>query len=192
MGFEVVTAYMSDHPALFAVYVAATALVLLCVCCCYWRCIRVPDSGNITKTCGTVLASPYLTQSALELAEAVRSGKVTVTELVQVFIAQIKRVNPSINAVVANRFKEALLEAKYADERYATVKRANKLDTLPPLFGVPCTIKECFAVDGMPNSAGTWSRRKLRASSDALVVQRLNSAGAIVLGVTNLSELCMW
>ena len=59
---------------------------------------------------------------------------------------------------------------------------------LPPLLGVPCTIKESFAVAGMPNAAGLVGRRELRAETDAPAVARLRAAGAIPLGVTNTSE----
>ena len=69
---------------------------------------------------------------------------------------------------------------------------AARPDDLPLLHGVPCTIKESFSVTGMPWSAGLVSRRDVRAGSDAVTVQRLRAAGAIVLGVTNTSELCMW
>src|SRR3954452_20892027 len=61
-----------------------------------------------------------------------------------------------------------------------------------PLHGVPCTIKESFAVAGMPNSAGVVARRDHRAQRDATSVQRIRAAGAIVLGVTNTSELTLW
>ena len=63
---------------------------------------------------------------------------------------------------------------------------------LPPLFGVPCSIKECFALAGMPQSAGAVSRRDFRASADAPAVARPARGGAIPIGVTNTSELCMW
>jgi fatty acid amide hydrolase 2 len=63
---------------------------------------------------------------------------------------------------------------------------------LPPLLGVPCTVKESIAVHGMPNTAGVVARRGTLAASSAPVVRRLVAAGAIVVGVTNTSELCMW
>jgi fatty acid amide hydrolase 2 len=60
------------------------------------------------------------------------------------------------------------------------------------LHGVPCSIKECFALTGMPQAAGLVARRDYRATTDATAVARLRKAGAIPLGVTNTSELCMW
>src|SRR4029079_2721512 len=63
---------------------------------------------------------------------------------------------------------------------------------LPPFLGVPCTIKESFAVEGMPNAAGLVHRAEIRAETDAPAVARLRAAGAIPIGVTNTSEATMW
>ncbi len=130
-----------------------------------------------------------LATSALGLSRLVRTKKVSPTELVEAFTRRIEAENPEINAVVADRFELARAEAKVATERLAKVDSA---DELPPLFGVPCTIKEGIAVEGMPNSAGVFARKNIRADQDAVVVRRLRDAGAIVLGVTNMAEGGMW
>jgi len=126
--------------------------------------------------------------SGIELARRIREGDVSSTEVVERHIEQIARVNGRINAVVRDRFEQARVEAKEADERI----RARDPAELPPLLGVPCTIKESIAVVGMPNSSGMVSRAGLIASEDATVVARLRSAGAIPLGVTNVPELTVW
>lgn len=125
--------------------------------------------------------------SALDLATMIRSGRVSSREVVDSHIAKVREVNPQLNAMVCDRFDDARAEADAADARLA-----QGTDGLGLLHGVPCTIKESFSVTGMPWSAGLVSRRDLRAGSDAVTVQRLRAAGAIVLGVTNTSELCMW
>lgn len=129
-----------------------------------------------------------LTLSGVEIARRIRAGELTSREAVDVHIARVERVNPVINAVVAERFDVARREADAADRRRAE----EGPDDLPPLHGVPCSIKECFALDGMPNTGGLVSRRDAVADFDATAVARLRAAGAIPLGVTNLSELCMW
>jgi len=126
--------------------------------------------------------------SATRIAQLIREKKVSSREVVELHIAQIERLNPALNAVVATRFDEARREADRADERV----RSSAPGALPPLIGVPCTIKESFGVDGMPNAAGLVSRKGIVSSSDATAVRRLRSAGAIPLGMTNTSELCMW
>lgn len=128
-----------------------------------------------------------LTTSATELARRVRAGEVTSRALVEASIAQVGRLNPVVNALVADRFDAALAEADAAD---AAVARGER--DLPPFHGVPCTIKETFALTGMPNTAGMVSRVSRPATEDAVTVRRLREAGAIPIGVTNVSELAMW
>ena len=123
--------------------------------------------------------------SGIELGRRIREGDLSSTEVVERHIERIARVNLRINAVVADRFEQARVEAKHADDRIRTGDRAE----LPPLLGVPCTIKESIAVSGMPNSSGMESRAGLtRLREDATVVARLRAAGAIPLGVTNTAR----
>ena len=128
------------------------------------------------------------TVSATQLARRVKAGETTSTELVEAHIGLIERINPVLNVVVASRFDEARREAAAADARFAAEGPAD----LPAFHGVPCTIKESFALTGMPNTAGLVARRGVVSRSDAPTVARLRDAGAIPLGVTNISELCMW
>src|SRR5262249_52315601 len=129
---------------------------------------------------------PLLRASATELASMIRRGEVTSRRVVEAHIAWIRRVNTALNAVVHPRFEHALREADDADE--ARLRGGN----LPVFHGVPCTIKESFQLTGMPNTGGLVARRGVIADSDATAVARLRAAGAIPLGVTNVSELCMW
>ena len=127
--------------------------------------------------------------SALELAKAIRARELSSREVVAAHIEHARAVNPTINAIVIERYNEALREAEAADARLAA---SAPDDPLPPLLGVPCTIKESFAFTGMPNSSGLVRRRELVAQEDATTVARLKRAGAICIGLTNVSELCMW
>src|SRR5581483_3199579 len=83
---------------------------------------------------------------------------------------------------------DAIAEAKHADERVRSQPAAD----LPPLLGVPFTVKETIALQGMPQSAGLLARRAYRSPGTAPAVTRLLDAGAIALGVTNTSELTLW
>jgi len=123
--------------------------------------------------------------SGTALAALIRTRAVTARDVVEAHIARIERVNPAINAVVHTRFPEARREADEADQRLASGESA-------PFLGVPCTVKESFAVAGCPHTAGHLARRGQLATSDAITVQRLRATGAIVLGLTNTSELCLW
>jgi fatty acid amide hydrolase 2 len=126
--------------------------------------------------------------SGTALARLIREGALSSREAVEHHIARVERVNPILNAVVHTRFDAARSEADAADARTRTTAAAD----LPPLHGVPCTIKESFALAGMPNCSGLVARRKHVSDFDAVAVKRLRAAGAIPLGVTNTSELCMW
>lgn len=129
-----------------------------------------------------------LLTSGVELARRIRTGAVSSRDVVEAHIAQVQRVNRTINAVVQDRFVAARAEADVADQRV----RDERPEDLPPLHGVPCTIKECFALHGMKQSSGLVARREYVPAEQAPTVSRFRLAGAIPMGVTNLSELCMW
>jgi fatty acid amide hydrolase 2 len=136
-----------------------------------------------------VVDSAITERSAVSLAQAIRTGELTAAQVVEAHIARHQRFGPRINAIAADRFAAAREEATAADELISA--SAPDAD-LPPLHGVPCTIKESIAVRGMPLSGGLVARRDFRAPDSATAVQRLTEAGAIPLGVTNVSELTLW
>jgi fatty acid amide hydrolase 2 len=109
--------------------------------------------------------------------------------VVEAHLRRAAAVNPRLNALVAERFAAARAEADAADAR---VRASDGAADLPPLLGVPCTIKESFALSGMPQTSGLVARVGVRAAADAPAVAALRAAGAIPIGVTNTSELCMW
>jgi fatty acid amide hydrolase 2 len=126
--------------------------------------------------------------SGSAIARLIRAGRLSSREAVERHIAQIQAVNGTINAVVKERFAEARAEADAADAR----QRSSTPGDLPPFHGVPCTIKETFSLEGMPNASGLLARKGIVSSTDAPTVARLRRAGAVPLGVTNTSELAMW
>jgi fatty acid amide hydrolase 2 len=132
---------------------------------------------------------PVTERSAVALAAAVRTGELSARAVVDAHIALLERSAARINALVADRFAAARAEADDAD---ALVAASPAPDTLPPLLGVPFTVKESIALAGMPHSAGLIARAGVRASESAPTVARLRRAGAIPLGVTNTSELTLW
>ena len=154
-----------------------------------------PNNSNVESSNPSSLVS----YSAKTIAEKVKSRGVTSTFLVQSYITQIKNLNPYINAMVFDNFSSALQDAKAVDSHIEQIYSASSpseisslLSALPPLYGVPCSIKESYQLTGMPNAAGLVSRKGIRSTSDAPPVAQLKKAGAIPLCVTNTSELCMW
>lgn len=110
------------------------------------------------------------------------------------YINRVKEVNPIINAVVADRFEEALEDARAVDKMIAANDlNVEDLRTKYPLLGIPVSVKESIAVKGMSHTAGcaTKSNGKPEAEYDADIVKQVKEAGGIPLVVTNTPELCM-
>jgi len=128
-----------------------------------------------------------LTLNLTELQTGLRARDFSSADLVEAHIARIEAVNPSVNGLVADRYEDARKEAEEADIRLASGEAE-----LPPLTGIPCTIKEFIGVKGMPQTGGLLWRKGVVAERDATVVARLRAAGAIILGSTNVPEGGLW
>lgn len=133
------------------------------------------------------MSTSLLDLPVTELLAGLTAGSWSAAELTRTHIDHLEAVNPLVNAVTATRYEAALAEAAAADRR-----RAQSPDTVPPLLGVPCTIKEFFAVQGMPWTGGLQHRAAVRADHDATAVARLRAAGAVVLATTNAPEGGLW
>jgi amidase len=118
-------------------------------------------------------------RSARELAAALASRKVSSAELVDLAIARIEARDGKLNAVVVRDFDRAKAAAIQADRALARRERR-------PLLGVPITVKEAFNVAGLATTWGIPAGKGFQPREDALAVQRLKAAGAIVLGKTNV------
>jgi Asp-tRNA(Asn)/Glu-tRNA(Gln) amidotransferase A subunit family amidase len=129
-----------------------------------------------------VLVVSLVKRSASWMAGAVRSREVSAVELIDAHAARIDERNPGVNAVVVLRLEEAREEAREADALSACG------ESWGPLHGVPFTAKEVIPVAGMPATNGSKLMSGRVSSEDAEVIRRMRSAGAILLGKTNLSE----
>ena len=118
-------------------------------------------------------------RTAGELVPALAGRQVSSRELVDSAIARIEALDPKINAVVVRDFDRARAAADAADAALARGERH-------PLLGLPMTVKEAFNVAGLPTTWGHLKFKDWRPDADALAVQRLKAAGAIILGKTNV------
>jgi len=125
-----------------------------------------------------------LNQTANELARDIGKGKLSSVGVTNFFIDRIEQHNPTINAVIAERFDQAREEARRADEM---VKRGEPLGAL---HGLPMTIKDAYEVTGLTCEVGHLPFKGRVSDTDAVVVQRLRAAGAIILGKTNTPLHC--
>jgi hypothetical protein len=173
------------------------------------------NPGQVTRR-HPVELDARLFKSATEIARDLRQGKYSSVEITTLFIEHIKNTDRfHINAIVFERFELALQEAARADAKLQKnllnnnkKPRNNKNDDDDGesqeqgqeaeegegewLLGCPCLVKECFAVENCSNCVGHPKRVGTLATEDAPVVARLRRAGAIVMALTNTSELCMW
>lgn len=118
--------------------------------------------------------------TAAEMAAAIREKTTSATELVTHTFQRIERVNPDLNAIVWTMREDALSRAAEADRARAEGRG------LGPLHGVPITIKESFAYRGTPNTWGLPDLAYAISPRTAVAIERLESAGAIVIGKTNV------
>ncbi|WP_053227372.1 amidase family protein [Solirubrobacter soli] len=121
--------------------------------------------------------------SAAELARAIAAGERSARDVVQAHLDRIDEVNPTLNAVTVTLADEALAAADAAD---ASVARGGPL---PPLLGVPFTVKENIDVAGTVTSMGL--RGGVPATRDAPHIAHLRAAGAIPIARTNLPDLAL-
>ena len=120
-----------------------------------------------------------LRMSAREMVAGLRKKSFSATDLCEASIARIEKLDANINAVVVRDFERARADARAADLAIARGE-------FKPLTGVPMTVKESFDLRGYPTTWGIEVHREHRAREDALAVQRVKAAGAIVLGKTNV------
>ncbi|KAM3958531.1 fatty-acid amide hydrolase 2-A [Aphomia sociella] len=137
---------------------------------------------------------PLLLRSATSLAAAIRHGEITSEELVCAYIDQIKAVNPLLNAVVEERYRAAIDDARTIDRKIEEAKKNGTLEVLTadkPLLGVPFTVKESCSLAGFSNAVGCLENAGRRATKDGEAVRLVKEAGAIPLLVSNTPELCL-
>ncbi len=121
---------------------------------------------------------------ARRLAQMIRARKVSATDVVKAFIAQIERVNPKVNAIVTFLPERALKEARSLDRRLAKSRTA----ALGPLAGLPIAYKDLVATKGIRTTMGSLVYRDNVPTEDHALVERLGAAGAITIGKTNTPE----
>ncbi|MES3003424.1 MAG: AtzE family amidohydrolase [Pseudomonadota bacterium] len=117
------------------------------------------------------------------LARAIASGELSAREALDGCIARIEATDESINAFTSRCFSRARDEATAVDALRASGA------VLPPLAGVPYAVKNLFDIEGEVTLAGSKiNRGHAPATADAVLVQRLKAAGAVLVGALNMDE----
>jgi len=121
--------------------------------------------------------------SASEIASAVAAGRASAAEVIDAALSRVAALNPTLNAFTAVVAERARAKACALDEARAKDQR------LGPLAGVPFAVKNLFDVAGLPTLAGSKiNRENERARRDAALIERLELAGAILVGALNMGE----
>jgi len=123
--------------------------------------------------------SPWTYASAADIAAELAAKDVSSSDLTEAAIARIEAIDAEINAICVRDFAAAREAAREADVRLAAGERG-------PLLGVPMTIKESFHLAGTPTTWGYVEAKGFVPAEDALAVQRLKAAGAVIVGKTNV------
>jgi len=118
---------------------------------------------------------------ATELRDLLQRKDISATALTEATLAQIEKYNPAINAVVTLN-ERAPEEARRLDQQLADGKEPG------PLFGLPVGIKDVTPVAGLRTTFGCKMFANYVPNEDALIVQRLRQAGAVIIGKTNTPE----
>lgn len=135
----------------------------------------------------------FLLKSAVSIAQQIREKQISSEKVVAAYIERIKEVNPFLNAVVDDRYDEAMKEAKDIDKFLAeTDLSTDEIKRTKPFLGVPFTTKESTSAKGLAFSCGLLSRKTYIATTDAVVVEKMKGSGAILVAVTNIPELNLW
>src|SRR3954466_1351932 len=121
---------------------------------------------------------------ATEIADRVRAGELSAVEVVRAHLRHLAEADPRLGAFRAVRTEAALAEAAAVD---ASPRRAEL-----PLAGVPIAVKDNVAVTGEVSTDGSLAHDPAPATTDHAVVARLREAGAVVVGITRVPELCIY
>ena len=120
-----------------------------------------------------------------EIRDALSQKRVSAEELVQAHLARIAARDTEVKAFLSLSPERALAQARRIDQKIATG------ETLPPLAGVPTAVKDVILTKGNPTTCASRILEKYVAPYDATAVERLEAAGACVLGKTNCDEFAM-
>jgi aspartyl-tRNA(Asn)/glutamyl-tRNA(Gln) amidotransferase subunit A len=122
-------------------------------------------------------------RTLLEAAEALRTGKVSSTELTRQCLAKIEKTQPVLNAFITVRADEAIAEAEARDAELRDGRYRGRL------HGIPIALKDVFETRGTLTTCGSKLFAGHVSTRDAAVTERLKKAGAVMLGKTNMHEL---
>src|SRR5215210_185880 len=125
-------------------------------------------------------------REATELAGLIRARELSAEETMAACLDRIERTNPRVNAIVTPLPERAMRDARAADERLAEALARG--EDVGPLHGLPVAHKDLAPTSGVRTTFGSLIYQDFVPEVDALIVERLRRAGAIMVGKTNTPE----
>ncbi|MCX6810727.1 MAG: Asp-tRNA(Asn)/Glu-tRNA(Gln) amidotransferase subunit GatA [Candidatus Berkelbacteria bacterium] len=120
-----------------------------------------------------------------EASTKLKAGEITSSKILESIIERIEKVEPEINSYITKTFEIARAQAKESDKRYVDGKPLSDLD------GIPVALKDVFCTKGVKTTAASKILEDFIPAYDATVVEKLENAGAIMLGKVNTDEFTM-
>ena len=139
--------------------------------------------GSVEAASPAKPPSDIVMLDAVALAGALRAGKLSCVEVMGAYLDHIAVVNPKVNAIVALQDRAGLL----AQAREKDAQRARG-EALGPLHGLPHAVKDLQPVKGIVSTSGSPILKDFVPAQDSLMVERLRTAGAVIIGKTNTPE----
>ncbi len=127
--------------------------------------------------------------TAHEAAAQLRNGEISSEELTRAVLERIGQVDGRLHAYLTITGEQAQERARQADEQLTAARRAGQ--ATPPLLGVPMTIKDVISTRGVRTTAGSHVLEEFLPVYSATVIEKLEAAGALLIGKTNPDEFAM-
>src|SRR5580704_3788920 len=135
-------------------------------------------AAAIATTAATAVAAPPPFApdfaSALDAAAAIKAKRISSVELTELAFRRVDHYNAKINAVILEFREASLARAREADQALA------KKQWWGPFHGVPITVKESYGMEGVPTTAGLPQYKDFRPKQNAVAIDRILRAGAII------------
>ncbi len=148
--------------------------------------IQISAAPDVSRLASAGVGSDDLAfASVRELAELIRTRKITSVALTKMYLERLRKYNPQLHFVITFTEERAMAQAAAADAEIAAGKYRG------PLHGIPWGAKDLLAVKGYPTTWGAGGFEKQHFDYDATVVQRLDDAGAVLVAKLSMGALAM-